>query len=156
MAPDENSKGYLTYYGADPNKVTLFPYASIYKHEILATPYEPKSIAKLRSKLGIEGERVFVSTGFFIKRKNFEALIRLWSDMPNTYHLYLIGEGKLKKRYLRIIKHLKLSNVHILPYMAHEALSSLLTKIFMVTSSPKPCRKDYLYIHPRTSMRPKP
>ena len=49
-------------------------------------------------------------------------MIQAWSLMPESDHLYLIGEGKLKKDYLRRIEQLHLQNVHILPFMDHGKL----------------------------------
>ena len=122
MTPDSNSKDYLVYYGAEADKITLFPYGSVSTDEILDKPYDDRAVCKLRSKLNIQGRRVFVSTGFFIERKNFESLIQVWPSMPKDHTLYLIGEGKLKSRYQRLIKKLSLDNVFLLPYMDHDAL----------------------------------
>ena len=122
MAPEASSKEYLIHYGAKQDRIILYPYGSIAEDECLQKPYPPEGIAKLRKKLGIEGERVYVSAGFFIERKNFEALIQVFVHMPKDHHLYLIGEGPLKKEYERLIQQLGLTNVHLLPYMAHEEL----------------------------------
>ena len=122
MAPDERSKEYLLHYGANPGSIALFPYGSVAHDEILSEPYSSSGIAKIRKKVGIAEGRAFVSAGFFIERKNFEALIQAWSLMPSTDHLYLIGEGKLEKTYARKIEQLHLENVHILPFMDHSNL----------------------------------
>ena len=123
MAPDPNSAEYLKYYGADPERIVSYPYGSIYEDEILPAPYDQKAVEKLRRKLSVNGGRVFVSAGYFIERKNFLSLIRIWARMPKDNSLYLIGEGKLRNQYLREIKRLKLQdNVHVLPYMDHKEL----------------------------------
>lgn len=122
MAPDPESKKYLLHYGAKEDRILLYPYGSISQEEVLQKPYDKEGVLKLRKKLNIEGERVFVSSGFFIPRKGFDTLIRLWPKMPASRHLYLIGEGKEKKHLQSLIKELGLTNVHILPYMKHEEL----------------------------------
>ena len=122
LAPDERSKKYLLHYGAREDQIVLYPYGSVAEQEVLSKPYDIEGVAKLRSKLGIEGRRAFVSAGFFIKRKAFDTLIRFFAHMPKDDHLYLIGEGKEKKNYLRLIESLGLKNVHVLPYMSHSEL----------------------------------
>ncbi|MCR5348568.1 MAG: glycosyltransferase family 4 protein [Bacilli bacterium] len=122
LSPDECSSEYLTYYGADKARIRLFPYGSVKESELLDQLYDEKAIAKLRKKLDIPGRRVFVSSGFFIPRKGFESLIRLWERMPKEDSLYLIGEGKQKRLYQRLIRELGLTNVFIRPFMDHANL----------------------------------
>lgn len=119
MAPEASSKDYLVHYGAKEDKIVLYPYGSIAEEEMLQQPYSLEAITKLRKKLNIEGEKVFVTAGFFIKRKNFEALISLWKSMPQDYSLYIIGEGPERKTYLSLIHKYNLQNVHVLPFMDH-------------------------------------
>lgn len=122
LAPDPRSKEYLLHYGAEESKISLFPYGSVAEEEILPAPYDEKGVTKLRTKLGIEGKRVFVTAGFFIKRKNFARLIEIWADMPEDHTLYLIGEGKQKALYEKTIARLNLHNVFIRDYMDHASL----------------------------------
>lgn len=122
MAPEECSKQYLLHYGAKEDRIILYPYGSIAEEERLQKPYDASGIEKLRKKLHIQGKKVYVSAGFFIERKNFEALIRVFAHMPKDHVLYLIGEGPLKEAYESLIKKLKLENVFVLPYMDHKDL----------------------------------
>ncbi|MBR1847034.1 MAG: glycosyltransferase family 4 protein [Bacilli bacterium] len=122
MAPESSSKEYLIHYGAKEEKIILYPYGSIAESEILEKPYDEQGVAKLRNKLHIEGKKVYVSAGFFIERKNFAALIRVFAHMPKDHVLYLIGEGPLKKEYESLIEKLGLTNVFLLPYKEHKEL----------------------------------
>ena len=125
LTPDQNSAEYLKYYGADPDKIVLYPYGSISESEILPGPIEAKTKARVKEKKNIQGKRAFVATGFFIERKNFRRLIQIWAKMPEDHTLYLIGEGRQKKTYLNLIKSLGLKNVFLLPYMNHKDLFSI-------------------------------
>ena len=122
LAPDENSAEYLKHYGAASERIRLFPYGSIKEEEVLPSPIDEKTKLRVREKKGIQGKRAFVATGFFVGRKNFARLIKIWASMPKDHTLYLIGEGKEKKNYLHLISKLGLSNVFILPYMDHKEL----------------------------------
>ena len=125
LAPDENSVEYLKHYGADPKRIRLFPYGSVSDEEILPEPVNEKTKTRVREKKKIQGTRAFVATGYFVKRKNFDRLIEIWRDMPKDNALYLIGEGREKKTYMRLIKKYHLENVFILPYMNHKDLFSI-------------------------------
>lgn len=122
LAPDPCSKEYLLHYGAKEERIHLYPYGSLSEEECLNAPYEKEAVAKLRKKLHIVGEKVFVSAGFFVKRKNVESLIEAWTKVPSSYSLYLIGEGPTKKSCIALAKKLKLDNVFFLPYAKHDAL----------------------------------
>ena len=125
LAPDENSAEYLKHYGADPAKIRLYPYGSVLESEILPAPTDEKTKRRVREKKGIQGTRAFVATGFFVKRKNFDTLIRIWANMPEDHTLYLIGEGKERRSYKSLIRRLGLKNVFLLPYMNHKDLFSI-------------------------------
>lgn len=125
LAPDETSKRYLTFYGAKEKDITLYPYASAFESDILKHPRTAEEKKKLRKKLSLEGERIYVSSGQFIERKNYGQLIKIWAKIPREYSLYITGEGPLKDEYLSLIKEEGLSNVHILPYLPHEELYKL-------------------------------
>lgn len=122
FCPDENSENYLTHYGVDPKKILIYPYSSIYKNEILPVPYNEEQKASLRKHLKLEGEKLFVSSGQFIERKNFTELIDIWKDMPKIWTLLLVGEGKLKKKYEKKVQDFGLSNIVIRPFVPHGEL----------------------------------
>ena len=121
FAPDDNSAAYLKHYGAE-GPIYLYPYASVYEKEILKVPYSEEETKKERERLGIVGEKVFVSSSQFIARKNNEQLLRIFEKMPENCSLYLIGEGEEKENYQRIIKEMKHKNVFLLEYKDHASL----------------------------------
>lgn len=124
LAPDENSANYLTYYGAGKDKIVLYPYSSIFKDELIDAPLSPSQKQELRGKLGLQGKKVYISAGQFIPRKNFVELIRLWKKRPKEDSLYILGEGRDKKKLQALIDQLNLSNVRLLPYKKHEDILS--------------------------------
>lgn len=119
LAPDEFSSEYLAYYGADKSKISIYPYSSIFEKEVLQKPLNPEEKRVLRQKLGLKGNRVFLSAGQFIARKNYETLLNFWAKRPQEDSLYILGEGPLKDALLSKIKELNLSNVTLLPYKPH-------------------------------------
>ncbi len=124
LAPEESSKAYLTHYGAEESKIAFYPYSTVFEKEVLKAPLPLEEKNVLRKKFGIQGKKVFVSTGQFIPRKNFEQLIRIWPKMPEDYVLYIVGEGPLKSQYEATIRELGLKNVCLHPFMKHADLLS--------------------------------
>ena len=126
LCPDEASAEYLVHYGAERERITLYPYSTVFESEILSSPLpdtERRRIAK--EEFGIEAERIFVSAGQFIKRKNLECLIDIWRSVPSSYRLLLVGEGEEKEKYERLIRKLGLGNIELLPYLRKEKLLRL-------------------------------
>ena len=120
LSPDEESDKYLVHYGADKNKIFNYPYSTIYENEILSK--KPDNLNELREQFNLVGKRIYISAGQFIKRKNYEVLIRSWNDMPLDHHLYLFGDGKLKNHYKKIIEELSLKNVHLQGFLPKREL----------------------------------
>lgn len=121
LSPDENSAAYLIHYGAPADKITFYPYSTVFESEVLQEPLskeEKKRIAE--EEFHLPGEELFVSSGQFIKRKGFEQLIKLWANMPKTSRLAIAGEGPDKEEYLKLIAKLNLTNVTLLPYLRKE------------------------------------
>lgn len=121
LSPDENSAAYLIHYGAPADKITFYPYSTVFESEVLQEPLskeEKKRIAE--EEFHLPGEELFVSSGQFIKRKGFEQLIKLWANMPKTSRLAIAGEGPDKEECLKLIAKLNLANVTLLPYLRKE------------------------------------
>jgi glycosyltransferase involved in cell wall biosynthesis len=119
FSPDSNSSAYLVHYGADKDKIIIYPYSSIYEKDLVTAPLSKESKLALRKKLGLKGERIFISVGQFIERKNYKELISLFAKMDKEDVLYIMGEGSQKEEYEKLIDSLGLVNVHLLPYKPH-------------------------------------
>lgn len=118
FSPDEESNKYLLYYGAS-NKILNYPYSTIYESEIISNKPNKES---LRKELGLNFEKVFVSSGQLIKRKNYLSLVNEWAKFPKTYGLILIGDGKQRKEIEHLIRKLNLSNVKITGFLKRDVM----------------------------------
>lgn len=119
FSPDEESNKYLIHYGADASKILNYPYSTVYKSEVAQTPSDK---AELRKKLGISFDKVFVSSGQLIKRKNYLSLVKEWQKSPGNHGLFLIGDGKQRKEIERFIKDKKLENVKLTGFLPREEM----------------------------------
>ena len=130
LSPDNESNKYLEYYGAAPDKIFNYPYSTVYEKEIAKKPLGENDKKAIKEKYGIVGEKIFVSAGQLIKRKNYQTLIECWKDMPTDHHLYIFGDGKEHNRYAKIIQDLHLNNVHLHGFLPKEELF----KVFSVSN----------------------
>ncbi len=122
LCPDDNSKEYLIHYGAKKENIHFFHYSSIFEKDIIKKPREEIEKIELRKKLANSNEKLFVSSGQLIKRKNFIELIKVWKNLPQAYKLLICGEGKLKKKIEKLTKKEKLENIKLLPYQKKKDL----------------------------------
>ena len=122
LSPDENSNKYLEFYGADKSKIYNYPYSTIYKSEVLSVPYDLEDKLEMRNNADAHEEKIFVSCGQLIKRKNYSELIKRWKEVDSNYGLYIIGDGKQKDMLQEYIDEHRLSNVHLIGYMKHRDL----------------------------------
>ena len=120
FSPDENSNKYLEFYGADKSTIYNYPYSTIYAKEVLAVSYDKDAKKEMRLGSAILEEKVFVSCGQLIKRKNYFELIKKWQNFDPSYGLYIIGDGKQKKELQKYIDDKRIKNVHLLGYMSRK------------------------------------
>ena len=119
FSPDEESNKYLVYYGANPKVIYNYPYSTIYEREIVSV--KPNK-DELRKELGIKFDKVFVSSGQLIARKNYISLVKEWKKFPGNYGLFLIGDGKQRKEIEKLIKTENINNVVLTGFLAREKM----------------------------------
>lgn len=127
LCPDEQSKKYLVHYGVKEENITLYPYSSVYEKELVKAPLSKEEKLSLRKELGLPEGTLYVSSGFFIERKNFLQLIDVYSKLKEPSTLLLIGEGEQKTLLENRIKELGLSNVLLMDFVEHEKLLRILS-----------------------------
>jgi glycosyltransferase involved in cell wall biosynthesis len=125
LAPDKHSGEYLKFYGADEKKIVLYPYSTVFASEVLPNPPTHDQQLSFRKKEGLPGERLFISVGQFISRKNNLELLKLWKKMDPKDTLLLVGDGPEKEQYLNFIAENKMVNVVIRDYEPHTKILNL-------------------------------
>lgn len=114
FSPDKNSNEYLKYYGADESKIHNYTYSTIYESEIV------KDLPK-------KEEKIFVTCGQFIARKNFLSLIKVWPE-DNNYKLLLIGDGPQRELLLDYIRDNQVCNIQIIHFQNRQHLFEIYKK----------------------------
>ena len=121
MSPDENSDNYLVYYGAIQSLIKSYTYSTVYESEIIKSLPSEKEIRDLKEDLHIYADKVYVSCGQLIKRKNYIDLIKAWPNDKNKV-LIIIGDGKQRKHIQNLIKKNSIRNVKLIGYQQRERM----------------------------------
>lgn len=112
----ERAVEYFRTYGAKPEKIVKHPFTSLFRDQILKTPYTWEQKSLFRKELGIEEKVTFVTVGQFIHRKGFDLLLDAWGKTEQKAQLYIIGGGPLEDDYLKLAEEKSLKNVHIIGF----------------------------------------
>jgi len=113
---------YLAHYGADTNKVYVYPFSSIRQADVLAKPISKEQKREIRSKLRIAEQKMILTVAQFIHRKGIDILLRSCENLDNNTGIYIVG-GKPSEEYIRMKEELNLNNVHFVDFMKKEELS---------------------------------
>ena len=124
FSPCEQADEYLTYYGADKNKILHYVYSTIYEQDIVRKPLAKEEKLQLRKQFGLPEGDLYISASQFIKRKNNTQLIDCFRNTDAT--LLLVGEGKQKEEYERILQESGQTNVIIRPFEKRNNLFELM------------------------------
>lgn len=112
---------YLVHYGADPEKVTEYPFSSLRAEEIPEAPATVEQKKVLRRKLGMTEQKIVLSVGQFIHRKGYDILCRSASQLSDNVGIYIVG-GEPTEEYLQLQRELGLNHVHFVGFCPHDAL----------------------------------
>ena len=124
FSPSDEANKYLVHYGANPEKINIYSYSTIYESDILSKPIGEKEKESLKAKYGLPNKDVFISASQFIERKNILFLLDCFKGLDK--HLVLVGSGPQKEEYLNFIKDNQMDNVEIRDYLPKEELFALL------------------------------
>ena len=119
FSPDEESNKYLVHYGADPKVIYNYPYSTIFENEIIKSKPDK---TKFRKELDINFDKVFVSSGQLIARKNYISLVKEWQKFPENYGLFIIGDGEQRKEIEKHILDEKLNNVVLTGFLPRQQM----------------------------------
>lgn len=125
LSPCEEADEYLLYYGADKNKISHYVYSTLYDSDIIAKPLTKEEKEAGRRAFNLPNGDLYIAASQFIKRKNNEQLIKLFKQIKGT--LLLVGEGKEKANYEKIIIENNITNVIIRPFEKRENLFKIMS-----------------------------
>ncbi len=116
------STEYLCHYGAQRERVFVYPFTSLHETDLLPAPASAQRKRTLRQSLGLQGDTIVLSVGRVIHSKAFDVLLDAAKGLPEGTHIYIIGgEATEDLRQQRAVNGLE-SQVHFLPFMSKQAL----------------------------------
>lgn len=112
---------YYLLYGARKEKLRRYRFSSLTQADILPRCPTPEEKRHLRSKLGMQEEKILLSIGQFIPRKGFDLLLQAANGMDGSIGIYIVG-GVPGEDYLRYAQENDLTNVHFVGFQTKQAL----------------------------------
>lgn len=117
LSTGKETNKYLTYYGANPKNIFVYPFTSLNKNDILNEPINYKEKVILRKKAGYNYKRLFVSVGRFIDFKGYDYFLNAINNKKyNNTAFLIIGGGEEKKLYEQLIFKNNLKNVFLIDF----------------------------------------
>lgn len=113
---------YLVHYGAEKEKVTHYPFSSLYEKNILPGIVSGEEKLTLRKELGIPEKHMVLAIGQFIHRKGFDVLLRSAVNLDKNVGIYIVG-GEATEDYRKMREELGLTNVHFLGFQKKDVLA---------------------------------
>lgn len=113
---------YLVHYGAKEEKVTHYPFSSLYEADILEEPVSLQEKEILRRELGISEKHMILAIGQMIHRKGFDVLLQAAKNLDPDTGIYFVG-GEAKEEYIALTKELNLQNIHFLGFQKKDILA---------------------------------
>ena len=110
-----HTTGYLVHYGAREEKITHYPFSSLYERDILEMPVSRQEKEVLRRELDIPEKQMILAIGQMIHRKGFDVLLKAAKDLDPETGIYFVG-GEAKEEYWKLREELGLKNVHFLGF----------------------------------------
>ena len=117
-----HTTGYLVHYGAREEKITHYPFSSLYERDILEMPVSRQEKEVLRRELDIPEKQMILAIGQMIHRKGFDVLLKAAKDLDPETGIYFVG-GEAKEEYWKLREELGLKNVHFLGFQKKERLA---------------------------------
>ena len=117
-----HTTGYLIHYGAREEKITHYPFSSLYERDILEVPVSRQEKEVLRRELDIPEKQMILAIGQMIHRKGFDVLLKAAKDLDPETGIYFVG-GEAKEEYWKLREELGLKNVHFLGFQKKERLA---------------------------------
>ena len=124
FSPCSEADKYLIYYGANPEKISHYPYGNYFNAEILSSALSQREKNDIRNKWKLPEGTLFVNASQFIERKNNMQLISIFKNREEK--LLLIGSGQEKEKYERYIREQNINNVFLMDFLKKKELFEVL------------------------------
>lgn len=115
--------GHLEAYGANRDKICIYPFTSLSESDILEKPIPLVQKGEIKKELNIPYKRVIITVGQFIHRKGIDILLKALPKVDTQVGLVVIG-GQETDEYKEIIRTNELRNVMFIDFQGKQKLWS--------------------------------
>lgn len=124
LSPNEEADKYLLAYGARKEDIFHYPYSTLEAKDILAKPVSEEEKKAIKEKYQLPESPLFIAASQFIERKNNVFMIELFKK--TNANLLLVGDGKQKELYQKMIKEQDIKNVYLHEFVKKDQLYEML------------------------------
>ena len=114
LSPSKNSSEYLKYYGAQNDRIFLYPFSSIKDEDVLKKEDGESERQFFREKNNIIEKNVVLYVGQIIHRKGIDIILKTAKKLENV-GFYIAG-GIATDEYANMVEELGLKNVHFVGF----------------------------------------
>lgn len=123
LSTGKETNKYLTYYGAQIDKIFIYPFSSLKQSDILSKPVPYKQKMAMRRKKGYPYKRLFISVGSFIYRKGYDIFLQSLQQLQyEDVGFLIIGGGTEKNNYEKMIIENNIKNVHLIDFCSKKEI----------------------------------
>ncbi len=109
-------------YGANKMCIYKHNFTSLHSEDILCSVIDSNEKIRIRHNLNLPLYPMVLSIGQFIYRKGFDILLQSWIQISCNATLVIIGGGKDKEMYEKMIEKYHIKNVFIMDFMNKQDL----------------------------------
>ncbi|WP_027218057.1 glycosyltransferase family 4 protein [Butyrivibrio fibrisolvens] len=114
---------FLVHYGAEEDKLRRYPFTSIRKSDIIPKVLSAEEKRAYKEKINCNYKKMILSVGQPIHRKGFDILIKAVAKLNiSDLGVYIVG-GEPNDECAELVKELKTSNIHFVPFMKKAVLA---------------------------------
>lgn len=113
---------YFAHYGADPNRIYIYPFTSVREADVLEHPLTDAEKQPYRKQLAMTEEKIVLSVGQFIHRKGYDILLKACKSLGDSVGVYIVG-GSPTEEYSSLKDQLGLEHVHFVEFMPKAKLA---------------------------------
>lgn len=126
LSSGKETTKYLKYYGANIQNIYEYHFTSICEEDIIMSPIEYSKKMKLRKKLGLECDKLFLSIGQINYRKGYDILIETIKKYNLKNAAFVIaGDGKNLEEYKNFILENNIQNVYFVGFKNKKEIEML-------------------------------
>ena len=118
MKPEND---YFISYGASPEKVKRYCFASFYDSDIPMDKISLQTKNIIKENLKVPYKKIVLYVGRMLHVKGIDVLLHATGDLSNDVGVYLVG-GDITEDYKKIIEHNSFKNYHFIPHLKLDEL----------------------------------